>query len=231
MLKILIVDDEQIVRVYLQSIVNWEQYDCQVVTTCENGMEALEVIGQQPIDLILTDLKMPKMDGLKLIEEIKIRGYHTKVIVLSSQNDYNLVCEAMKLGALDCYVKIDVKEEDIISMIEHVSREMKKQLLENFTIKRKNFITSLLTENRYDDKSELLHGAKLYHLFEPQLSLYRLRFQHPIESSQFSYVTTVIESKLKKYDHNVILLTQEMMLVILYEQAINKDQVGLSTLN
>ena len=61
MLKILIVDDEQVVRVYLQSIVNWEQYDCQVVTTCENGMEALEVMAQQPIDLILTDLEMPRL--------------------------------------------------------------------------------------------------------------------------------------------------------------------------
>ena len=81
MLKILIVDDEQVVRVYLQSIVNWEQYDCQVVTTCENGMEALEVMAQQPIDLILTDLEMPKMNGLQLIEEIRSRGYQTKVIV------------------------------------------------------------------------------------------------------------------------------------------------------
>ena len=77
MLKILIVDDEQVVRVYLQSIVNWEQYDCQVVITCENGMEALEVMAQQPIDLILTDLEMPKMNGLQLIEEIRSRGYQT----------------------------------------------------------------------------------------------------------------------------------------------------------
>ena len=130
MLKILIIDDEQVVRVYLQSIVNWEQYDCQVVTTCGNGIEALEVMAQQPIDLILTDLEMPKMNGLQLIEEIRSRGYQTKVIVLSDHSDYDLIREAMKLGALDYYVKNNVNEVDIISMIQLVSEEVKKQLLQ-----------------------------------------------------------------------------------------------------
>ena len=138
MLKILIVDDEQVVRVYLQSIVNWEQYDCQVVTTCENGMEALEVMAQQPIDLILTDLEMPKMNGLQLIEEIRSRGYQTKVIVLSNHSDYDLSREVMKLGALDYYVKTNVKEADIISMIELVSEQVKSNYYKSMHLRRKS---------------------------------------------------------------------------------------------
>ena len=238
MLKILIVDDEQVVRVYLQSIVNWEQYDCQVVTTCENGMEALEVMAQQPIDLILTDLEMPKMNGLQLIEEIRSRGYQTKVIVLSDHSDYDLIREAMKLGALDYYVKTNVKEADIISMIELVSEQVKKQLLQkhaleeekrlkidNFKIGRKTFLTTVLTGDVYYNELQLSQYVKMYHLFEPRLSLYRLRFQQPIELRQFLYVDAIIAAEFQKYDHDVLHLTQEKILVALYERTIVEEQV------
>lgn len=238
MLKILIVDDEQVVRVYLQSIVNWEQYDCQVVTTCENGMEALEVMAQQPIDLILTDLEMPKMNGLQLIEEIRSRGYQTKVIVLSDHSDYDLIREAMKLGALDYYVKTNVKEADIISMIELVSEQVKKQLLQkhaleeekrlkidNFKIGRKTFLTTVLTGDVYYNELQLSQYVKMYHLFEPRLSLYQLRFQQPIELRQFLYVDAIIAAEFQKYDHDVLHLTQEKILVALYERTIVEEQV------
>lgn len=238
MLKILIVDDEQVVRVYLQSIVNWEQYDCQVVTTCENGMEALEVMAQQPIDLILTDLEMPKMNGLQLIEEIRSRGYQTKVIVLSDHSDYDLSREAMKLGALDYYVKNNVKEADIISMIELVSEQVKKQLLQkhaleeekrlkidNFKIGRKTFLTTVLTGDVYYNELQLSQYVKMYHLFEPRLSLYQLRFQQPIELRQFLYVDAIIAAEFQKYDHDVVHLTQEKILVALYERTIVEEQV------
>lgn len=238
MLKILIIDDEQVVRVYLQSIVNWEQYDCQVVTTCENGMEALEVMAQQPIDLILTDLEMPKMNGLQLIEEIRSRGYQTKVIVLSNHSDYDLSREVMKLGALDYYVKTNVKEADIISMIELVSEQVKKQLLQkhaleeekrlkidNFKIGRKTFLTTVLTGDVYYNELQLSQYVKMYHLFEPRLSLYRLRFQQPIELRQFLYVDAIIAAEFQKYDHDVLHLTQEKILVALYERTIVEEQV------
>ena len=238
MLKILIIDDEQVVRVYLQSIVNWEQYDCQVVTTCENGMEALEVMAQQPIDLILTDLEMPKMNGLQLIEEIRSRGYQTKVIVLSNHSDYDLSREVMKLGALDYYVKTNVKEADIISMIQLVSEEVKKQLLQkdaleeekrlkidNFKIGRKTFLTTVLTGDVYYNELQLSQYVKMYHLFEPRLSLYRLRFQQPIELRQFLYVDAIIAAEFQKYDHDVVHLTQEKILVALYERTIVEEQV------
>ena len=238
MLKILIIDDEQVVRVYLQSIVNWEQYDCQVVTTCENGMEALEVMAQQPIDLILTDLEMPKMNGLQLIEEIRSRGYQTKVIVLSNHSDYYFSREVMQLGALDYYVKTNVKEADIISMIELVSEQVKKQLLQkhaleeekrlkidNFKIGRKTFLTTVLTGDVYYNELQLSQYVKMYHLFEPRLSLYRLRFQQPIELRQFLYVDAIIAAEFQKYDHDVVHLTQEKILVALYERTIVEEQV------
>lgn len=237
MLKILIVDDEQIVRVYLQSIVNWEQYDCEVAATCKNGLEALEIIEKQPIDLVLCDLKMPKMNGLQLIEEIKSRGYKSKIIVLSNHCDYDLVRQAMKLGALDYYVKINVKEEDIISMIQMVSEEVKKQLLEknaqeeeerkkveNFKIGRKSFLTTVLKGDVFYHELELAQYVQMYHLFEPQLSLYRLRFQEPIVAGQLSYVDAIISEELQRFDHDVVHLNQEKILVIIYEQSSLEDQ-------
>ena len=157
MLNILIVDDEQIVRVYLQSIINWEEEECRLVGTYKNGMEALEILDKQPIDLVLTDLKMPKMNGLQLIEEIKVRNLQTSVIVLSNHSDYDLVRQAMKLGALDYYIKINLQPADVRHFLKQVRedvnqkllkqsklREEEKRQIENFKLGRKSFLTTVL---------------------------------------------------------------------------------------
>ena len=238
MLKILIVDDEQVFRVYLRNIVNWGAYGCDIVAMCENGIEALEIMALQPIDLILTDLEMPKMNGLKLIEEIRIRRYQTKVIVLSNHSDYELIRQVMKLGALDYYVKSNVKEEDIISMIELVSKEVNKQLLKKHVLQeeerlkieifkngRKTFLTTVLTEDVYYNELELAQYVKMYHLFEPRLCLYRLRFQQPIELSQSLSIDAIIAQEFQTYDYDVLPLTQEKILVALYERTIVEEQV------
>ena len=131
---------------------------------------------------------MPKMNGLQLIEEIRSRGYQTKVIVLSNHSDYDLSREVMKLGALDYYVKTNVKEADIISMIELVSEQVKKQLLQkhaleeekrlkidNFKIGRKTFLTTVLTGDVYYNELELSQYVKMYHLFAASLKFVSIK--------------------------------------------------------
>lgn len=158
--------------------------------------------------------------------------------MLSDHSDYDLIREAMKLGALDYYVKTNVKEADIISMIELVSEQVKKQLLQkdaleeekrlkidNFKIGRKTFLTTVLTGDVYYNELQLSQYVKMYHLFEPRLSLYQLRFQQPIELRQFLYVDAIIAEEFQKYDHDVLHLTQEKILVALYERTIVEEQV------
>lgn len=228
MLKILIVDDEQVVRVYLQNIVNWEEYGCDIVTTCENGLEALEVMEQQPIDLLLTGLNMPMFNGLSLLEEINSRGYHTKVIVLSHQSDYGWVRQALKLGAFDYYIKSRVTKEYIISAIDRASKELKKQFIErekseSFRVGRQTFLMTVLTGDVYYSDDELEHYIQLYHLFEPRFSLFQLRFYEPIDSKQLAILDDLIKVRLNRYDYDIVHLTNDKVLVMIYEQTYIED--------
>lgn len=240
MLNILIVDDEQIVRVYLQSIVDWEEQGCNIVGTCKNGVEALEILEQQHVDLVLTDLKMPKMNGLQLMQEIKTRGIDTNVIILSNHSDYDLVRQAMKLGALDYFIKINLQSEDVLNLLKQVReeisanhlkqskiREEEQRQIENFKLGRKSFLTTVLKGDIYYTEVELQQYATMYQLLAPQISLYRLRVKgnDKIEQLQFPYLDAIIMEQFTGFDFDIVHINQEKILVIIYEKEIVEDTV------
>ena len=66
MLKIMIVDDELIVRVGFQSCINWEEYGCEIISTCESARDAITFFEKQVPDVVFTDIMMPEMDGIQL---------------------------------------------------------------------------------------------------------------------------------------------------------------------
>lgn len=119
-MKALIVDDEALVRIGLKSIVNWadEGFDC--VLEAGNGIEALSLVQKETPDLIITDIKMPEMNGLELIEALREEQNGASIIVLSSYGDFEFVRQAMKLGATDYILKLQMTEESLSETIRSV---------------------------------------------------------------------------------------------------------------
>ena len=72
---------------------------------------------------------MPKMNGIELMAEMKARNMETKVIVLSNHSDYDLVRQAMKLGAMDYFIKINLRTEDLINLIKQIKVELNEKQL------------------------------------------------------------------------------------------------------
>ena len=116
MKKILIVDDEFIVRMGIKSILNWEEYGYTVVGEAEDGAQALKLIVASHPDIVLTDLMMENMDGFELMHECRKRWPQMKFIVLSSYNDFENVKRAMKLGASDYIFKMTAKPEELLKV-------------------------------------------------------------------------------------------------------------------
>ena len=98
MKKVMIVDDEIMVRLGMKALINWEEQGYTVTAECCNGVEALAKIEQSAPDLILTDLKMDKMDGFALIEACKQRFPEIRFMILSNYNDFENTKKAMQLG-------------------------------------------------------------------------------------------------------------------------------------
>ncbi|MCL6458654.1 MAG: response regulator [Gorillibacterium sp.] len=105
MLKLIIADDELPVREAFSQLIDWESNGIELCAIAANGAEAFERIEQYKPELLLTDIKMPIMDGLQLIEKIHAYGYSAIPILLSGYNDFHLVQKALKLGAFDYILK------------------------------------------------------------------------------------------------------------------------------
>ena len=104
MYRVLLVDDEPILQVGIRKMLEGSD-DYEISASARNGVEALQCLQNTPVDMILTDLKMPVMDGVALIKTLKQQQNTTPVIVLSNYSDFELVREALTSGALDYVLK------------------------------------------------------------------------------------------------------------------------------
>lgn len=123
-LKVLLVDDEFLVRLGIKSLIDWEQHQLTYVGDAQDGIEALEIIEKTRPDILLTDIVMPRMNGIELIEKVKSEYPDTHIIVLSSHNDYEYVRKAMKLGVEDYILKASLKPEELLQMLLEVSKKI-----------------------------------------------------------------------------------------------------------
>lgn len=114
MYNVLIIDDEPIVKIALRSILSWEEHGFVICGTASNGAEALPLIRKHQPDIIITDLKMPEMDGLELIRILKKQQYPGEILVLSNYEDFDSVRNALILGAADYLLKIKIKPDTLL---------------------------------------------------------------------------------------------------------------------
>ncbi len=121
MYKVLIVDDEMIVRHAVKTLVKWEESRFEYAGSAANGMSALDMVSKSGVDIIITDIKMPEMDGLELIKQLMANGFNGEILVLSNYNDFDLVREALKCGAHDYMLKLTLKTESFMQALEEMA--------------------------------------------------------------------------------------------------------------
>jgi len=115
--KILLVEDEQIVRLALKSLIEWEKYNIDINYEAANGEEAILILEKHPdIDIILTDINMPIMDGIELIEYVNTLKINPEIVVLSAYDDYSLVRKAFKIGVNDYIIKSEMEPDKILEL-------------------------------------------------------------------------------------------------------------------
>lgn len=132
MAKILIIDDEQSIRNTLREILEYEKYD---VKEAKNGEEGLQILKKEKFDVALCDIKMPKMDGIEVLEKIQEEGIDTPFIMISAHGTIDTAVEATKKGAFD-FIQ---KPPDLNRLLVSVRNALDKSTLEKETkvLKRK----------------------------------------------------------------------------------------------
>jgi two-component system response regulator YesN len=120
MVKVLIVDDDNLVRKGLISILPWEEYGMEVVGEAKNGEKALEFLASNPVDLLLTDLAMPVMSGMELMRIVRKQYPHIFIVVLTLHQDFEYIQECLRLGAIDYIAKFEMENENFAEVIGRV---------------------------------------------------------------------------------------------------------------
>ncbi len=124
--RVLIVDDETIVRVTLRSLIDWEANGYTIIKDCMSGQQALDYLKETPVDLLITDMKMPGMDGLELMEAVSREGKTPVTLVLSGYNEFELVREAFRKGAYDYLLKSDLNARSLAAMLKKLNQDIFK---------------------------------------------------------------------------------------------------------
>lgn len=129
MLKVLIVDDEAVVRRGIVLGVDWTSMGCVVVGEASNGEEGVAAAEQYNPNLIITDVRMPKMDGIEMLQELRRRGCRAHIILLTAYSDFEYVRSALQLGA-DDYLLKPFQDKDIAAAVERIrQKEQEKSVL------------------------------------------------------------------------------------------------------
>ena len=116
--KILVVDDEQVMRIELFQALIGEGY---AVSVAEHGRMALDILEREPVSLLITDIKMPEMDGLELLRRVKAVGPAVPVVIMTGFATVDSAISAMKLGAFDYLLKpfpLEVLRETVARALE-----------------------------------------------------------------------------------------------------------------
>ena len=120
MYKLLIVDDEPLVQVGIKSMLNWQKLNIEVIGTAPNGSVAFDLISKLSPDIVITDIKMPVMDGLELLKKCRETfGYKFPVfLVLTSFEDFRMAKEAISYQALEYLVKLELNPDSLSQAIQ-----------------------------------------------------------------------------------------------------------------
>ncbi|MFD2671675.1 response regulator [Marinicrinis sediminis] len=124
MWKVLIVEDEVFVRASIREIINWSEMGYELIGEAGTGREALDIIRAQQPHVVLTDIRMPEMDGLELVRVSRKEGHASKFIMLTSMGEFDDVRLAMEYGASHYILKLSMTVEHLRDTLQKMATEL-----------------------------------------------------------------------------------------------------------
>ena len=218
MLKVVIVDDEALVRVGLKSMLEWENLGYMLAGEASNGQQGLEMIVASQPDIVITDIKMPVMDGLEMIRKASDFCSSIKFIVLSSFDEFHLVKQAMKMGVEEYLIKLELEPETLKGTLTQIRekilaereeddkrKRLERHLRVNKPIMREEFFKKLI--GKFLLSQEEIDETKAYleiDLFEERLFCVTIKVHDMHNMDQFE------NEDLQLFNFSVINIVDEI---------------------
>ncbi|HEY8910674.1 MAG TPA: response regulator [Desulfosporosinus sp.] len=178
MFKVLIVDDDKSVRYMLKRYNQWANYGFSVDEEACDGKEALIKLASGHIDLVITDIKMPGMDGIEFLSELKFRKWDVCTILLSTHSDFEYAKQGIRLGAFDFMTK--PLEEDVLSeALERAKKYLDEKNQRSIRVEEErrlieDSLTHFYPKNREERMAGLILAGNLEALTEAEAAFFEL---------------------------------------------------------
>lgn len=209
MLKVLIADDEQLICRMLTKMIDWEKEGLELLDCVYNGRDVLDAIENKRPDIVITDICMPCMDGLQIVEKAKEKGIHIDFIIMSGYKNFEYAHTALNLGVKHYLLK-PINKNELNEILRRIVAERKticeseeriERLVEkanNGTKKiRKHFLNNVIRNNRYT-RSLMEDGKENEELNEEPLNC-------EFQQDSFIALFTKIDAENPNYDMKSLL--------------------------
>lgn len=172
--KIMLVDDEEEVRKSIIHKIDWQNAGFEVIGDAENGEDALEKIEQTEPDVVLTDIKMPYMDGLSMAERLRQRYPSIRIVVFSGFDEFEFAKRAIKLNVIE-YILKPVNVEELTAILKRIKKNLDEEIDQkrNVNLLRESYVKSLpiIREHFLND---LVHGNMNENIISEKLREYEI---------------------------------------------------------
>ncbi len=159
-LRVLVADDEYWIRENMRTVIDWDALGLELLPMATDGEDALVKMEEYPADIVITDINMPYLSGVELMEQLRARWPNTAILVLSGYSDFEYVHKALLLGALD-YVLKPLNRSKLMEAIaratEHVLTQTRRRRERSAEQEKLNLAASMVLDREF---SQWLHDAR-----------------------------------------------------------------------
>jgi two-component system response regulator YesN len=245
MIKILIIDDEPIIREGLRKL-SWKELGCQVIGEADDSEEGLKLLETLQPDIMLTDIKMPGMNGLELAAYVKKQYSDIEIIILTGYDDFSYAQTAVKIGVKDFLLK-PTNFKELKSIIDRLAAEISEKRVKREELRRlKEQMNSALPHLKNKFIHDLLHGNSSVSVINERLSLFGIHIDKYVvfsvridnfkrfesencseECMLYEYnLVNICESSAGK-DNKTVIIDQDKNMLIVVTPFADQDQDSL----
>jgi two-component system response regulator YesN len=209
-MKTIIVDDEPLARERLIGTFPLREHGYEIVGNVGDGEKALRICSEQHVDIVITDIVMPRMDGLELTQQLRERFPHIKVILLSNYQEFEFARQAIQFGAIGYVLKVTSDYQELLVLLERAKNEIiLQQRRQSEVIRQRHQFQQHLGVLRHHFLQELLSGAP-HSQEDLQAKFQYMGLRLP------AYALTAIIIRIERYDSLLSLFPSKDIVLLKY---------------
>ena len=245
MWRVLLVDDDMVVRVGIKTIGNWQKYDMEIVGEAASGTQALALFKEMRPDLVITDIRMPGMDGIELLGQIRALSQDARVVMLSNYDDKEYLKDALRRGANNFVTKNELDENTLSDVLRrekdaleavHKARPAQPESAGVMPAVKNQFLTKYLAggygpETLVERFGQYMLEGNRSAPFCACLVFLDYRFDQGRQAEglalQENYMANLVQGVLTKYPGSVVVQNERLSRVtaLLYAPSLTCDEV------